>query len=261
MPGRRRTAIPTPAVVSSRGGTRTVERGLSDRGNSRDNAVRRAVAPVIRDTVQDRVYAELGDALICGRLQPGQILTIRDLAEAFDTSVMPVREALRRLIAEKALEGLPQRSVRVPPMTPERLTDLRHTRLLIEGHAAELAAAHVDAPLLARLAAAEADYTAAAAAGDADRELLCNQQFHFALYEACGSPSLMAIIRSLWLQSGPYLRTAVEQHSKRHKASQRSMRGNFHNQIVAALRKRDFAAVRRALEADLSWAFDLLAQP
>lgn len=250
-PGR---AKPSPATQP-----RKSKRGLADRGPAdRSAAVRRAVMPVARDTVQDRVYAELGDALICGRLQPGQQLTIRDLASAFDTSVMPVREALRRLIAEKALDGLPQRSVRVPPMTPERLLDLRRTRLLVEGHAAELAAAHVTPALLAQLAAADAAYIAAAEAGDADQELLCNQRFHFTLYEACGSPSLLAIIRSLWLQSGPYIRTAVERHSDQTRASQRGMRGSFHSRIVAALRKRDIAAVRRALEADLSWAFDLL---
>ena len=228
------------------------------RGADRASAMRRAVAPVARDTVQDRVYAELGDALICGRLQPGQPLTLRDLAAAFDSSVMPVREALRRLIAEKALEGQAQRSVRVPPMTPERLADLRHTRLLVEGHAAELAAAQVTPALLAALTAADAAYIAAAEAGDADAELLCNQRFHFTLYEACASPSLLAIIRSLWLQSGPYIRTAVERHSDRHKPSQRGTRGSFHTRIVTALRKGDVAAVRRALEADLSWAFDLL---
>ncbi len=47
--------------------------------------------PVSRDSVQDRIYAELSDALICGRLQGGQTLQIRDLADAFHTSVMPVR--------------------------------------------------------------------------------------------------------------------------------------------------------------------------
>lgn len=250
-PGR---AKPSPAISPRKSKRGQAERGPTDRSA----AVRRAVMPVARDTVQDRVYAELGDALICGRLQPGQQLTIRDLAAAFDTSVMPVREALRRLIAEKALDGLPQRSVRVPPMTPERLLDLRRTRLLVEGHAAELAAAHVTPALLAQLAAADAAYIAAAEAGDADQELLCNQRFHFTLYEACGSPSLLAIIRSLWLQSGPYIRTAVERHSDQTRASQRGTRGSFHSRIVAALRKRDIVAVRKALEADLSWAFDLL---
>ncbi|MFN4308970.1 MAG: GntR family transcriptional regulator [Ferrovibrio sp.] len=250
MPSQRRAAASAAAPAAAR----PTPRGQPDRVS----AMRRAVAPVARDTVQDRIYAELGDALICGRLQPGQPLTIRDLAAAFDTSVMPVREALRRLIAEKALEGQPQRSVRVPAMTPERLADLRRTRLLVEGQAAELAAAHVDAALLARLAAADADYIAAAEAGDADAELLCNQRFHFTLYEASGSPTLLAIIRSLWLQSGPYLRHAVERHSAQTRARQPAARGSFHSRIVAALRKRDIAAVRRALEADLGWAFDLL---
>ena len=68
--------------------------------------------PVSRDSVQDQIYAELSDALICGRLQGGQTLQIRDLADAFHTSVMPVREALRRLVAEGALESATQQPVR-----------------------------------------------------------------------------------------------------------------------------------------------------
>ncbi len=87
--------------------------------------------PVSRDSVQDRIYAELSDALICGRLQGGQTLQIRDLADAFHTSVMPVREALRRLVAEGALESATQRPVRVPHLSVQRLDDIHQARLLV----------------------------------------------------------------------------------------------------------------------------------
>ena len=94
------------------------------------------LAPVGRETVQDRVYAELRRALIGGLFAPGQVLTIRQLADALMTSTMPVREALGRLITEQALEVLPNRSIRVPPVTLERIADLLHARVLIEGEAA-----------------------------------------------------------------------------------------------------------------------------
>ena len=44
----------------------------------------------------------------------GEMLRIQDLAETLQTSTMPVREALGRLVSEQALEALPNRSVRVP---------------------------------------------------------------------------------------------------------------------------------------------------
>lgn len=211
------------------------------------------LSPVARDTVQDRIYAGLGDALICGRLRGGQTLTIRDLAARFDTSPMPVREALRRLIAEGALEAMPQRSVRVPPVSLERLRDLREARLLVEGHAAERAAERADAALVARLQAADAAFTEAENGGQIDSELLANQRFHFAVYEAAGSPALMQIIRSLWLQSGPYLRLAIE-----HYQGQRLARNHFHRAVIRALKARDPAAASAAIRQDLSRAFELL---
>ena len=82
------------------------------------------LAPVGRETVQDRVYGEMRRALIGGFFEPGQVLTIRQLADALMTSTMPVREALGRLISEQALEALPNRQIRVPPMTLYRLSDL-----------------------------------------------------------------------------------------------------------------------------------------
>ena len=64
---------------------------------------------------------------------PAQMLRIQDLAETLQTSTMPVREALGRLVSEQALEALPNRTVRVPVITRERLDDLARARCLIEG--------------------------------------------------------------------------------------------------------------------------------
>ena len=100
------------------------------------------MAPVGRETLHDRVYAELRRSLIHGVLDAGQVLRIVDLAETLQTSTMPVREALARLVSEQALEALPSRSVRVPLITPERLDDLARARRLVEGQLTVLALPH-----------------------------------------------------------------------------------------------------------------------
>jgi len=210
--------------------------------------------PVSRDSVQDQIYAELSDSLICGRLQGGQTIQIRDLADAFHTSVMPVREALRRLVAEGALESATQQPVRVPHLSVKRLDDIHRARLLVEGHAAERAVLLADDHLLTVLSKADAEFSNALAAGDVDAELQANQRFHFALYEAAQSPTLLSMIRSLWLQSGPYVRIAVTHHSN----EQGAPRTLHHHGLMQALAKRDAQAARRELEADLDWAWRLM---
>ncbi len=210
--------------------------------------------PVSRDSVQDRIYAELSDALICGRLQGGQTLQIRDLADAFQTSVMPVREALRRLVAEGALESATQRPVRVPHLSVQRLDDIHQARLLVEGHAAERAAERADDHLLAALEVADAEFSHALQTGNVEAELQANRRFHFTLYEAAQSPTLLSMIRSLWLQSGPYVRVAVAHH----RPEQGAPRTLHHHGLMQAVAQRDAKAARRELEADLDWAWRLM---
>ena len=94
---------------------------------------RGALSPVGRETLHHRVYAELRRSLIHGMLDAGASLRIQDLAATLQTSTMPVREALGRLVSEQALESMPNRTVRVPLITREKLDDLARARCLIEG--------------------------------------------------------------------------------------------------------------------------------
>ena len=116
---------------------------------------RGALSPVGRETLHDRVYAELRRSLIHGMFDAGEMLRIQDLAETLQTSTMPVREALGRLVSEQALEALPNRSVRVPLITRERLDDLARARCLIEGEIVALALPNLGADDFAALARAD----------------------------------------------------------------------------------------------------------
>ena len=82
------------------------------------------LARVERETIQERVYSALREKLMRGGFAPGQKLKLAELARAFGVSAMPVREALNRLTAERALESLPNRTVRVPQLSRESLQEL-----------------------------------------------------------------------------------------------------------------------------------------
>jgi DNA-binding GntR family transcriptional regulator len=215
------------------------------------------LAPVGRETVQDRVYSELRRALIGGLFEPSQVLTIRGLADALVTSTMPVREALGRLITEKALEALPNRSVRVPPITLERMDDLLRARILIEGEAIALAATRMTARQIAAIEGLLGEWDEMRALKqkkDVDREVTLNQSFHFEIYRACGSAVLIPMIESLWLQSGPCIRVAIYAFSDAGEIDT----AHYHRSIVKAIAAQDAQAAREALVADISRPFAFL---
>ena len=208
---------------------------------------------IARETVQERVYSTLRDQLMRGGFEPGQKLKIAELAEAFGTSAMPVREALNRLTVERALETLPSRTVRVPALSKAALQDLRETRFAIEGLAIARAAANMTAESLATLKQLIEAQSETDSEHLSERSAEQNRAFHFAIYRQSGSTVLLPIIESLWLQFGPYLREASELFDGG------DGRGtNFHLEMLDALSRRDAVAGRRALEADIGRAFDLV---
>ena len=103
-------------------------RGMTD-------AFLRAALPVVRvprNTLQDHVYRQLCELILNGEIAPGQLVTIQALADAFGVSAMPVREALQRLTAARVLTVISGRSIGVPPLSYERLSDLRRVRIEVE---------------------------------------------------------------------------------------------------------------------------------
>src|SRR5271165_686362 len=98
------------------------------------------VARAPRSTLQDHVYRQLCELILNGEIAPGQLITIQAIADAFGVSAMPVREALQRLTAARVLTVISGRSIGIPPLTAERMLDLRRVRLEVETLAANWAA-------------------------------------------------------------------------------------------------------------------------
>ena len=215
------------------------------------------ITPVLRETLHDRVYAELRRSLIHGVFVTGQFLRIQDLAEKLSTSTMPVREALARLVSEQALEALPNRSVRVPVITRQKLEDLARARVLIEGEVTALAVANLGPADFARLRALTEECEAAFTVRSGEnirRATELNHAFHDHIYKAAGSQVLLPMIESLWLQSGPYVHAAAFLHEETHDPA-----GTHHHwELIRALEARDRKGAVAALTRDITRAFNLL---
>ena len=91
--------------------------------------------------LNDRTYAILKGGLISGTFHPGQVFIIRSLAERYGISTTPVREALQRLVAERLLVMLPNRTIVVPSLSPENFAEIYRIRCELEGLAGEVATA------------------------------------------------------------------------------------------------------------------------
>jgi DNA-binding GntR family transcriptional regulator len=211
------------------------------------------IDPLDRQTLGERAYARLADLLMSGRLAPGEKLSLRAAADLLGVSMMPVREAVSRLVADHALEVTPNRAVRVPVMTAAQFRDLTQVRIAIEGHAAAQAATQRNKADLAAIAAAETAMRAESKlkSPDLPRAVVLNKTFHFAVYEAAGSKILVEIIRALWLKAGPVLNLDLRANPDRLKNGDAV---KFHAAARKAIEAGDGAAAAAAIAGDISGA-------
>lgn len=185
------------------------------------------------------------------KVLPRQQLVVRQIAEQFRTSAMPVREALRQLVSDEAMFDHPNRSVIVPEATVARISDLLRVRCSVEGMATEWAATTITPEELDELANLNARMRDCVDNNDMTDYLGLNRRFHFAMYRAARSPVMHQIIEKLWLRAGPFLNIVRSDVTY-------GLGLDHHNEMLAALRRADGTGARRALVADLREAVDII---
>jgi len=193
----------------------------------------------------ERLYRQLRRKVMHGEFAPGQALTLRSLARETGLSITPVREALRRLVAEGALMLSSSGRVSTPELGPERVEELAALRALIEPEMAARALPRAHFALIDRLAAINAQNAEAVARHDAVAYVRTNLEFHRTLYLRAQAPAMLAICETVWLQLGPTMR-AVYARLAHNKAPP------HHRMILAALRAGDEPALRLAVRTDVT---------
>jgi len=199
----------------------------------------------------ETVYRRIRDKILYGDLAPGQAVTIQGLVAEFDVSMTPIREAIRRLCAEGALEFLGNRRVTVPLMTEVRFAEICFARLQIEPKLAEMAVNAVESAEIDSLRRIDDDINRAIDQGDVKRYMIENHRFHFELYGHAGSNILLPITETLWLRYGPLYRIISGKYGT-------SSLSDQHDEALIALVKKDGRAVAEAIREDIQQGFDIV---
>jgi len=142
--------------------------------------------------------------ILTGEYPPGSRLRLNKLAEETGISLIPIREALRILEAERLIRNVPNKGATVTELSMHDMNDLYRARMLIEGEAvassepptAEVCQ-HLES-LLVELEAAEEE------GGDIATMMRLHRDFHFALYERAESSWLPFVIDILWKHAERY---------------------------------------------------------
>jgi DNA-binding GntR family transcriptional regulator len=202
------------------------------------------ISKISKRSLRDDVYSVVRDAIINGHFMPGSAITIMGLSEMVGTSPMPVREALRQLTAEGALEIMPNRTIAVPLLTRSEFDDLTALRCHLECIVAVRALPNLTADSLNRLDRLNMRMKKAREDRNLDKHLRLNWEFHSTLYKESNSHFFIDLIEKLWLKIGPLIRFALQEVDFSNAAA-------YHQSTVAALRSADEAQIRKSIELDI----------
>jgi DNA-binding GntR family transcriptional regulator len=199
----------------------------------------------------DQVYAVLHEAIISGELPGGTRLRIRDVAEKVGTSVMPVREAIRRLEEAGLAEREPHKGAVVKRLSLEELVHVYDMRRLVEGEAARLGSERSTAEDCERM---QAEYDLLVTAVHEDRvvdHLDHDEALLTTLYAASGNPVLVDTIQRLWQHCRPYKIVFAQGALDAHDGE---WLWRYQRDLIAAARAHDGAAALALSDASLDSA-------
>jgi len=196
------------------------------------------------------VYEHLRDRLAIGSLSPGERLSLRDIGNFLGVSVMPVREAVQRLAAERAVVLSPNRSIRLPTLDRAEIEQLWRLRILIEGDVCMLAAGRATQAQLDAVAALNAAAGKLYRAKQLSDFIAKISAMGHVLAEAAGAALHAELIANLRLRSGPHMALALRGEG----ATDSAFVGftlAMTVEVVAALREGDGERARDARRVDL----------
>ncbi|MEO6351107.1 MAG: GntR family transcriptional regulator [Candidatus Limnocylindrales bacterium] len=202
----------------------------------------------------ERVYRRMKEMIISGELPPHTRLVELQFAAEFGVSRTPVREALKRLTADKLVHTDPVRGLIVHDPEPHEIQDIYLVREVLEGLATRLAAQRIAPEELQRLRAILDSMHEGLEDGRTDIVVSANLAFHEVIYRAAGNATLSRLARDLSdfvrrfsteaFSSGPRVNTVFDEHEA----------------ILKALEKRDPDEAERASARHLRAASEYMTQ-
>jgi DNA-binding GntR family transcriptional regulator len=179
------------------------------------------------------IYAALRERILSNDIAPGTRLVMRDVANQYETSDIPVREALRMLERDGLVETAPYRGARVTTLTAKEVEETYFIRSHLESIATGLAAERITDAELEQLELLMVEMRAAVEAQDGPRFSDLNLEFHRTIVASSGNDMLRELTMDIWRRHSGFQRV-FRMMPERIAISQRE-----HEGIMAALRDHD----------------------
>lgn len=174
--------------------------------------------------LREIVFETLREAIISGRLKPGERLMEVQLAEEMGVSRTPVREAIRKLELEGFVVMVPRKGAYVADISLKDIADVFEVRAALEGLAAALAAERITEEELEQLERLLVQLAEKIEKNDLTGLIEIDTQFHEVLYRACRNAKLVQILgnlreqiqrfRATSLASPGRMKFALDEHKK-----------------------------------------------
>ncbi len=171
---------------------------------------------------------EVRNRLRTGDYEPGRRLGVEELTKELGMSPTPIREALRLLQADNLVTYRPHHGMVVADVSPDRVEEISRVRGALEPLATEMSVASMTPERLQILEAHHAEFRKKVSR---DRRSRADAEWHWAIYDGCGSQFLVGFIHRLWdafpWRSAHVPNTRVDQSVEEHEL------------VMAAIRKGD----------------------
>ncbi|WP_299822122.1 GntR family transcriptional regulator [uncultured Jannaschia sp.] len=201
--------------------------------------------PVEKESLAEQAYASIRSALMRGKLPPGERMRLRPMSEKFRISMTPMREALLRLVVEKALVIDGRGTVIVPKLTLAQLLEIRAIRMDLEGNSAASAARYATSKEIGQLESLQERISECHACKSFEDAVHLNTEFHLALCGAAHLPITREIVEGLWVRCGPILSHLYDA------GVPADWDPHPHIRIIEALRRGDEDAARGGIQYDI----------
>lgn len=200
---------------------------------------------VYKKSHAQRLKEDLEDAIVNGRLRPGERLDADHLGERYAVSRTPIREAIQQLASSGLVNVVPKRGTFVAELGITQLIEMFEVMAELEGMAGRLAARRITEEQTNHLRTALQACRTAAKEGDSDRYYYENEKFHYLIYEASQNTFLTDEARRLHGRLKPYRRLQLRVRNRVNRSLEE------HCKIVDAILAGDEDCAEEALQAHI----------
>lgn len=177
-------------------------------------------------TMRERIYLNLREAIINNKLRPGQRLLEKEIANEFNVSITPVREAMFQLSVEGFVEVETHKSVVVKPVSLEEVSEIYEVQGVLEGYAGRLATLNLNDEHLSEMEKLIEKMQKYLKSNDVNRFYEMNQKAHEIFLKQSGNQLIYDLISKLNLRKKMFryrvtflakkeiMKKAIEDHKK-----------------------------------------------